>query len=208
MKKLLIFTLAAFVFAGCYNGYSGAKSGSFAQQIAELEKQPVPQAGAVSNQEPLPGAIQPAAADREKQVALEAQKERRAEVAPEESNYIFKIKPDKGTYFFDQDNQVVNAEEPKKDEYTAKRLWSKPKRFKPENYDKSKTEGAKADSKDGAAASSDASASADSSADADASASGADASAASADSSAQDDSSGEGSAMSAAAGDDSDSGEY
>ena len=132
MKQLLIFAVLTLALTGCYNGASSSgKSKSFAQQIAELEAQPVPQdAAALPAAEPV-GQNE---ADRAMEVAAQAQKERRAEAPLVESNYIFNVMPNKGTYTFDEYDQVV-TDDPKTAEYKDnKRLWTKPKRIKPDAY--------------------------------------------------------------------------
>lgn len=130
MKQLLVLTVLTLVLTGCYGMTSKGGSKSFAQQIAELEAQPLPQDAAAGTS---PSVTQ-SEVDRALDVAKEAQKERRAEAPLVESNYIFQVTPDKGTYSFDEYNQVV-TDEPKSDDYSqAKRLWTKPKRIKPDTY--------------------------------------------------------------------------
>ncbi len=130
MKQLLILTVLTLVLTGCYGMTSNGGSKSFAQQIAELEAQPVPQDGKAGTS---PSVTQ-SEVDRALDVAQEAQKERRAEAPLVESNYIFQVMPDKGTYSFDEYNQVV-TDDPKSDDYSqTKRLWNKPKRIKPDTY--------------------------------------------------------------------------
>lgn len=130
MKQLLILTVLTLVLTGCYGMSSNGRPKSFAQQIAELEAQPVPQDAAAGTS---PSVTQ-SEVDRALDVAQEAQKERRAEAPLVESNYIFQVMPDKGTYTFDEYNQVV-TDDPKSDDYSqTKRLWNKPKRIKPDTY--------------------------------------------------------------------------
>ena len=127
MKNLLILVFAAALSAGCYNNSAGAvKEKSFAQQYAELEKGQ-PQTTADAGADAI--ALQ-TAAEREAQVSVAAQKERRAQPPLVESNYIFKIMPDKNVYSYDEYNQVWNEAPKEKDYKSAKRLWTKPKRHK------------------------------------------------------------------------------
>ena len=112
MKQLLILTVLTLVLTGCYGMTSNGGSKSFAQQIAELEAQPVPQDGKAGTS---PSVTQ-SEVDRALDVAQEAQKERRAEAPLVESNYIV-------------------TDDPKSDDYSqTKRLWNKPKRIKPDTY--------------------------------------------------------------------------
>lgn len=129
MKHLLIFVVLTLVLSGCYGMSSNGRPKTFAQQIAELEANPVPQDAAASS-----ASITQSEVDRSLDVAQEAQKERRAEAPLVESNYIFQVMPDKGTYGFDEYNQVI-TDDPKSDDYSqTKRLWTKPKRVKPDTY--------------------------------------------------------------------------
>ncbi|MDR0734714.1 MAG: hypothetical protein LBG16_03345 [Elusimicrobiota bacterium] len=126
MKNILLLVFASALLAGCYNNSAGAvKERSFAQQYAELEKEP-PQAPAAG----VGGDITlQTAADREAQVSADAQKERRAQPPLVESNYIFKIMPDKNVYSYDEYNQVWSDAPKEKDYKSTKRLWTKPKRY-------------------------------------------------------------------------------
>lgn len=138
MKKLLIFAFIPVLFAGCYgSGSSSAgnlRGKTFNEQIAELEKEPIPED--YKSYKSTPGILQ-TADERAMEVAEEAQKERRGGAPIVESNYIFNVMPDKGTYSFDEYNQVWN-DEPKLKEYQEKkRLWIKPKAFKPEQIESS-----------------------------------------------------------------------
>ena len=123
MRKILLIALLAVFVAGCSNNSGRVKEKTFAQQIAELERE-----GA----QPRPGdeiALQ-TAAEREAEVALAAQKERRAQAPLVESNYIFQVMPDKGVYSFDEYNQVWTGAPQERDYKDEKRLWTKPKRYK------------------------------------------------------------------------------
>jgi len=131
MRKLLIIALLPAFCAGCYIGGSqgGMQGKTFAQQYAALEREGVPPRGVITDARALQ-----TDADREAEVALAAQKERRAQPPLVESNYIFQVLPDKGVYSFDEYNQVWTGEPKEKDYKGAKRLWAKPKRHKGE-YD-------------------------------------------------------------------------
>lgn len=125
MKRLLILALLPAVLAGCYNSNpraGGGSRGTFAQQYAELEQQPVQP---TQFSDPLPTAD-----ERYAQVAIDAQKERRAQAPIVESNYLFRVMPpNKSVYSYDEYNEVWTGE-PKERDYTkAKRLWTKPKRY-------------------------------------------------------------------------------
>ena len=137
MKKLLIFAFIPVLFAGCYGGGSSSgniKGKTFNEQIAELEKEPLPED--YKAYKANPGVLK-SADDHDVEIAEEAQKERRGGAPIVESNYIFNVMPDKGTYSFDEYNQVWN-DEPKLKEYQEKkRLWIKPKAFKPEQIESS-----------------------------------------------------------------------
>lgn len=133
MNKLLLFIIIPAFFAGCYSG-GGTSSGSFKErsfneQIAALEKEPVPED--YDSSAPAEGAFQ-SDVDRALDISAQAQRERRGAAPLVESDYIFKVMPDKGTYSFDEYNQVW-TDDPKPADYkNTKRLWSKPKAFKPE----------------------------------------------------------------------------
>lgn len=135
MKQLLIFAFIPVLFAGCYGGSSSSgniREKTFNEQIAELEKEPLPED--YKAYKANPGVLQNAD-DRAMDVSIAAQKERRGTAPIVESNYIFKVMPDKGTYSFDEYNQVWN-DDPKLKEYKEKkRLWTKPKAFKPEQLE-------------------------------------------------------------------------
>jgi hypothetical protein len=126
MKNFLLLAVVAVIFAGCSNNYAGAiREKSFAQQYAELESEPLE-----SLEESIAGggsALQ-TAADRTAEVALAAQSERRAQPPLVESNYFFRIMPDKGVYSYDEYNQVWTDAPKDKDYKEEKRLWNKPKR--------------------------------------------------------------------------------
>jgi hypothetical protein len=127
MKNLLLLLFVSALFAGCYNNSAGAvKEQSFAQQYAELEKEH-PQASPANAGDDI--ALQ-TAAEREAQVSIDAQKERRAQPPLIESDYFFKVMPDKNIYSYDEYNQVWSEAPKEKDYKTAKRLWTKPKRHK------------------------------------------------------------------------------
>jgi len=134
MKQVLILAVLTLALTGCYNGaYSSGKSKTFSQQLAELETQPVPQDA--KEEYASAASVTENEADRAMDVAAQAQKERRAEPPLVESNYIFNVIPDNGTYAFDEYNQVV-TDDPKAADYKAeKRLWTKPKRIKPDTYE-------------------------------------------------------------------------
>lgn len=127
MKKLLLIIVAAvFVVVGC--GGSSSRDKSFAQYYAELEKEPL-QATQPSNTDVFKT---PEESHRERELA--AQAERRARPPLVESNYIFQVMPDKGTYGFDEYNQVWTDDPKLKDYKAAKRLWNKPKRYQGDSY--------------------------------------------------------------------------
>lgn len=135
MKKLLIFALVPVFFAGCYGGGTSAgnvKGKTFNEQYAELEQEAVPED--YEEYSSVVGALQNEA-DRAVDVANAAQRERRGVAPLVESDYIFRVMPEKGTYSFDEYNQVW-TDEPKLADYkTTKRLWSKPKAFRPEEIE-------------------------------------------------------------------------
>ncbi|MDR0646101.1 MAG: hypothetical protein LBG46_03835 [Elusimicrobiota bacterium] len=125
MKKFFILAIISVIIYGCSNNSAGAvKDKSFAQQYAELEKSP-PQPTETGT-----STILQSSADREADVAIEAQSERRAQPPLVESNYFFRIMPDKGVYSYDEYNQVWSDMPKDKDYKTEKRLWNKPKRHK------------------------------------------------------------------------------
>ena len=125
MKNFLLLAFCAALFAGCYGTSAGnLNEKTFAQQYAELEKEPPQQV------EPSSNIAFQTAADREAEVAIAAQKERRAQPPLVESNYIFQVMPDKGVYSYDEYGQVWNEAPKEKDYKAAKRLWSKPARHR------------------------------------------------------------------------------
>ncbi len=132
MKKLLLFIILPAFFAGCYGGGTSAgnlKGRTFNEQIAELEREPVPED--YDSLDSSAGALQ-SDVDRALDVSAQAQRERRGVAPLVESDYIFRVMPDKGTYSFDEYNQVW-TDDPKLADYkNTKRLWTKPKAFKPE----------------------------------------------------------------------------
>ncbi|MDR0953750.1 MAG: hypothetical protein LBM71_06240 [Elusimicrobiota bacterium] len=134
MKKLFIFAVFAFFalsFVACQSGEPKKTTGkTFAQTYAELEKQPLENPGNI------PAAVDPfeTEADREAEVDIAAQQERRAAPPLVESNYIFQVKPEKSTYSFDEYNQPW-TDAPKAEDYSkTKRLWTKPQKFKGDSY--------------------------------------------------------------------------
>ena len=131
MRKLLFFIILPAFFAGCYGGGTSSgniKERTFNEQIAELEKQPIPE----DYENEMQGGALQSDVDRALDVSAQAQRERRGVAPLVESDYIFRIMPDKGTYSFDEYNQVW-TDDPKLEDYkNTKRLWSKPKAFKPE----------------------------------------------------------------------------
>lgn len=61
--------------------------------------------------------------------------DRREDKPVVESEYIFRVKPEKEIYFFDYRNQPQIPGEPGEREYRdTKRLWNKPKRYSPQQY--------------------------------------------------------------------------
>lgn len=143
MKKLLIFALLPIFMSGCYGGSStNNKDKSFSQKIAELEKEPVKPTEVTAS-------IYQSDAERAREVEIASQKERRAAAPLVESNYIFQVMPNKGTYGYDEYNQVW-TDEPKTEDYkNTKRLWKKPKRLSPDAYN---SDSAPAPTEEGAAA--------------------------------------------------------
>lgn len=131
MSKLLLFIILPAFFAGCYGGGTSSgkiKERTFNEQIAALEKEPVPE----DYKSDLQGGALQSDVDRALDVSAQAQRERRGGSPLVESDYIFRVMPDKGTYSFDEYNQVW-TDEPKSADYkNTKRLWAKPKAFKPE----------------------------------------------------------------------------
>lgn len=70
-------------------------------------------------------------------IGAEAAKERREAQPLVESEYIFNAVPetDKGVYFFDKRQQPKIPGQPSAADYKReKRLWTKPKRYTPEQY--------------------------------------------------------------------------
>jgi hypothetical protein len=125
MKKFFVLAIISVIISGCSNNYAGTlRDKSFAQQYAELEKEPL------QPTETGTSTIMQSEADREAEVAIAAQSERRAQPPLVESNYFFRIMPDKGVYSYDEYNQVWSDMPKDKDYKTEKRLWNKPKRHK------------------------------------------------------------------------------
>lgn len=127
MKYLLPLFLFCLIFCACNGSKSNIKERSFTEQFAELEQSPLQTPDnsdigltAMQNED-----------DRYMDVTREAQKERRAQPPLVESEYIFKVKPDKSIYSYTEYNEVW-VEEPSAQDYkTTKRLWAKPKRINP-----------------------------------------------------------------------------
>ena len=72
--------------------------------------------------------------DRIATVAQEAQKERRAQTVPE-SDYYFQVYPNKkGSYSYNEYNEVWSDSYPLKSYKETQRLWKKPKKYRPEEY--------------------------------------------------------------------------
>ena len=72
--------------------------------------------------------------DRMAAVAEEAQKERRAKTVVE-SDYYFQIYPgNQGSYSYNEYNEVWSDGYPLNNYKETKRLWKKPKKYKPEEY--------------------------------------------------------------------------
>lgn len=140
MKQTLILVLSIAFFGGCLGGSSNTKGSvngpskgenkTFAEQYEELEKQPVPSR---EQMEKMPNNLQ-TADERAAEVALEAQAERRGEPPLLESNYIFKVKQNKGVYSYDQHNQVWTDERSAREYKETKRLWEKPKKYAANKY--------------------------------------------------------------------------
>lgn len=118
----------------CYGTDGGSsKEKSFTQQLKELEREHA-QSSTTPYEEAANTSIFQSEVDRQRDIEIAAQKERRAETPLVESDYIFRVMPDKGTYMFDEYNQVI-TDDPKTADYKeAKRLWKKPKRYTPEVY--------------------------------------------------------------------------
>jgi hypothetical protein len=125
MKKFFVLAIISVIIYGCSNNSAGTvKEKSFAQQYAELENgPPQPIDSDISGAMQSPG-------DREAEIAIAAQSERRAQPPLVESNYFFRIMPDKGVYSYDEYNQVWSDMPKDKDYKTEKSLWNKPKRYK------------------------------------------------------------------------------
>ncbi len=134
MKKLLIFMVLPVFLTACYGTDGGSSKGkSFNQQLKELEREHS-QNTETPYEEASTASIYQSEADRQREIEIAAQRERRATAPMVESDYIFRVMPDKGTYMYDEYNQVV-TDDPKLVDYKeTKRLWNKPKRFTPDVY--------------------------------------------------------------------------
>jgi len=138
MKRILFLAAIVLIATACSSGSSRKKDRSagvgrvkdktFAQQYAALEKQPL-QATKPSNLD-----LDKNETDYMKEREAAAQSERRAQPPLVESNYIFNVMPDKGTYSFDEYNQVWTGERRLNEYKETKRLWNKPKRFRGESF--------------------------------------------------------------------------
>lgn len=141
MKQSLILVLSLVFFAGCLGGQTTTAKGevsspsksegkTFAEHYEELEQQPVP-----SRQElaAMPNNLQ-TDEERAAEVAAQAQAERRGEPPLIESNYIFRVKPAKSVYSYDQHNQVWKDERSSREYKETKRLWEKPKKYAANQY--------------------------------------------------------------------------
>jgi hypothetical protein len=125
MKRFLFLSVITLCVAGCSSDNAGnVKGRSFAEQYAALEKEPVqatqPAEGALTFQTPE---------ERARQVEIDSQRERRAQPPLVESDYIFRVKPEKSVYSYDEHNEVWTDDPKAKDYKETKRLWTKPKRY-------------------------------------------------------------------------------
>lgn len=140
MKQTLGLVLSLVLFSGCLGGTSATKgevrspakgeNKTFAEQYKELEKEPVPSR---EQMEAMPNNLQ-TADERAAEVAAQAQAERRGEPPLLESNYIFRVKQNKGVYSYDQHNQVWKDERSAREYKETKRLWVKPKKYNAVKY--------------------------------------------------------------------------
>jgi hypothetical protein len=134
MKNFFILVLMCLPLAACHNG--GLKSPSnadktFNQYFNELESETQENPDAAQDSEQYLKTAFETETDRFAQMQISAQKERRASAPIRESDFIFKIMPEKGAYIFDERNMPV-SDAPKDSAYkTTKRLWNKPKRIAP-----------------------------------------------------------------------------
>ena len=144
MKKNLLLVLSLTFFGACIaetapqqsqtkvSGPSRTQEQTFIEQYKELEKEPVPTREELALQESEDVLTYPG--DRQAEVYLEAQAERRGEAPIIESNYIFKVKQDKSVYSYDKHNQVWTDQRSNSEYKETKRLWSKPKRYDAATY--------------------------------------------------------------------------
>lgn len=141
MKQSLILILSLAFFAGCLGTHTTSATGeaaspsksenkTFAQHYEELEQQPVPSREELAA---MPNNLL-SEEDRAAEVAAQAQAERRGEAPLLESNYIFKVKQNKGVYSYDQHNQVWKDERSSREYKENKRLWEKPKKYAAATY--------------------------------------------------------------------------
>ena len=84
-----------------------------------------------SNQEPKKLYIEEG--EYESQLNKEAQVERRGAAPVIESNYIFRVLP-RDTYFYDEKDMPIEDTVKKAADYKEKRLWERPRRYKPGEY--------------------------------------------------------------------------
>lgn len=140
MKQTLVLVLSLVFFSGCLGGHTTAggeavspsrsEGKTFAEHYEELEKEPVPTREQMAA---MPNNLQ-TADERAAEVAAQAQAERRGEPPLIESNYIFKVRPNKGVYSYDQHNQVWQDHRTAREYKETKRLWAKPKKYAAAKY--------------------------------------------------------------------------
>ncbi len=137
MKKLLYLNLLVFsilIINGCtYNSDS-----SFENQYRILEKETEDYTSKdyyEENKKAVDDKRFMTEGDRFAAVQIEAQQERRAANKVVASNYFFEVYPDKkGTYSYNQYNEVWSDAYPKNAYKETKRLWEKPKKIAPADY--------------------------------------------------------------------------